>query len=207
MSDRSTAVVADPTSRSKKILAFAGSNSRQSINKQLVGYAARLFEDGLVEGLDGAFDVEIIDLNDYEMPIYSVDRQIESGIPQEAHDFFAKVGAADAVVISFAEHNGFYAAAYKNIFDWASRIEMRVYQGKPAALFSTSIGRGGGANVLGVAVKSGQFFGYDVVASLAVPSFQDNFDPATGSLTDTELDARFRDALRALGSHPPSPLA
>lgn len=181
-----------------KILAFAASSSRQSINKQLVGYASRLLEDGLIDGLDGAVEVEIIDLNDYEMPIYSIDRQNETGIPQQAHDFFAKIGAADAVLISFAEHNGFYTAAYKNIFDWASRIDMRVYQGKPAALFSTSIGGTGGANVLETAVKSGQFFGYDVLASLAVPTFQNNFDPATRSLTNPELDTQFRKVLEAL---------
>ena len=58
------------------------------------------------------------------------------GIPELAHDFFDKIGAADAVLISFAEHNGFYTAAYKNIFDWASRIDMRVYQDKPAVLLS-----------------------------------------------------------------------
>ncbi len=48
--------------------------------------------------------VETIDLNDYEMPIYSIDRQNDGGIPQLAHDFFDKIGEADAVLISFAEH-------------------------------------------------------------------------------------------------------
>ena len=122
-----------------KILAFAASTSRQSINKQLLTYAARLLHDGLVDGAA----VEIIDLNDYEMPIFSIDRENESGIPLQAHDFFAKIGDADAILISFAEHNGQYTAAYKNIFDWTSRINKRIYQDKPAVLFSTSTGPGG----------------------------------------------------------------
>lgn len=74
---------------------------------------------------------------------------------------------------------------------------MRLYQGKPAVLLSTSIGGTGGANVLDTAVKSGQFFGYDVIASLVVPSFQNNFDPSTGSITDPDLDAGLRTALAA----------
>gem|GEM_PF-3746323 len=32
-----------------------------------------------------------------------------------AHDFLAKLESADALVISFAEHNGSYSAAYKNL--------------------------------------------------------------------------------------------
>lgn len=172
-----------------KILAFAATSSRQSINKQLVGYATRLLGETLGD------EIEMIDLNDFEMPIYSIDRQREGGIPQPAHDFFAAIGRADALVISFAEHNGFYTTAYKNVFDWASRIDMRVYQDRQAVLLSTSIGQGGGANVLQTAVASGVFFGYDVKASLSVPSFRQNFDETTGSLADAELDARLREAL------------
>lgn len=177
-----------------KILAFAASTSRQSINKQIVNYAARLLHDGLVDDVA----VEIIDLNHYEMPIFSIDRQNETGIPQQAHDFFTKIGEADAVLISFAEHNGHYTSAYKNLFDWASRINTRFYQDKPAVLFSTSAGPGGGGNVLKTAAASGQFFGYDVKASLSIPSFHENFDNASGSLANADLDAAFRAALTTL---------
>ena len=177
-----------------KILAFAATTSTTSINRQLIDYATRLLDDGLVADVE----VENIDLNDYEMPIYSIDRQNESGIPSAAHDFFDRIGAADAVLISFAEHNGFYTAAYKNLFDWASRIDMRVYQDKPAVLFSTSIGPSGGRNVLDTAVMSGQFFGYDDTASLAIPSFHESFDTDTGSLGNVELDDQFRAALTTL---------
>jgi len=177
-----------------RIIAFAASTSSQSINKQLVGYATRLLEGGLI----GDVSVETIDLRDYEMPIYSIDRQREGGIPRAAQDFFTKIGEADAVIISFAEHNGSYTAAYKNLFDWASRIDMRVYQDKPAVLFSTSPGPGGGGNVLNTAVMSGPFFGYDVEASLAIPRFQQSFDAAAGVLVEPELDTQFRNALTTL---------
>ena len=99
-----------------KVLAFAATNHVQSINKQLVKYASTLIDA----------EVEILDLNDFDMPIYSQDREQDSGIPEQAQRFFDKIGQADAVVISFAEHNGSYTAAYKNLFDWTSRINMKV---------------------------------------------------------------------------------
>ncbi len=173
------------------VLAFAATTSRQSINQQLIEYAARILDETDIE-------VDVIDLNDFEMPIYSIDRQVADGIPQPAREFFARVGAADALLIAYAEHNGFYTAAYKNIFDWASRIDMRVFQNKPTVMLSTSPGRNGGANVLRVAVDSAPFFGNDVLASLAVPSFNDHFDTTTGSLIDPALDDRFRSAIATL---------
>lgn len=161
-----------------KVLAFAASSSRQSINKQLAHFAATK--------ITGA-EVELLDLNDFEMPIYSSDRENDSGIPEQAQSFFKKIGEADAIVISFAEHNGSYTAAYKNIFDWASRIDMKVYQNKPVILLATSPGPGGAQSVLGAAVGSAQFFAMDVKGSLSIPSFYDNFDMETGELTNPEL--------------------
>ncbi len=174
-----------------KILAFAATSSRNSINKQLIRFAATILEARSVDDVE----IETIDLNDYEMPIYSIDRQNEGGIPQAAHDFYAKIGSADALLISFAEHNGLYTAAYKNLFDWTSRIDMRVYQDKPTVMLSTSMGPRGGGNVLQTAVASAPFFGNEVLASLSIPSFGQNFDPETATLTDPELVARLEAAL------------
>jgi NAD(P)H-dependent FMN reductase len=78
-----------------KVIAFAASSSKQSINKQLVTYAS-----GLVENAQ----VEVLDLNDYELPLFSVDKEQELGKPVLAQEFFAKISASNAVIISFAEH-------------------------------------------------------------------------------------------------------
>ncbi len=174
-----------------KVLAFAASSSSKSINKKLVSYAASL--------VDGA-EVEVLDLNDYEMPLFSQDREQELGQPQLAQDFFAKIGNADAVMISFAEHNGSYSAAYKNLFDWCSRINSKVYQGKPMVLLSTSPGPGGAGSVLAAATNSMQFFDGDVKATLSVPSFNDNFDIENGALSNLDLDAKLREAVASLTS-------
>ncbi len=56
------------------------------------------------------------------MPPYSTDREKE-GIPEKAHAFKAALNRADGIIISFAEHNGAYTTAFKNVFDWISRLE------------------------------------------------------------------------------------
>lgn len=172
-----------------KILAFAASNSRTSINKSLVTYAANLAQNA---------EVDLIDINDYEMPIYSSDRESESGIPQLAHDFYNKITAADAIMVSFAEHNGSYTAAYKNLFDWASRIDMKVYQGKPAVLLATSPGPGGASSVLTAAKGSAPYFGMDVKADLSVGKFYDEFDLEKGELKSAEVKDKLATAVSSL---------
>jgi NAD(P)H-dependent FMN reductase len=155
----------------KKIIAFGASSSKASINKQLATFAANQFQNATVE---------VLDLNDYEMPIFSTDRETESGIPQLAQDFYAKIGSADLIVISFAEHNGAYAAAFKNIFDWTSRINGKTFQEKPTLLLSTSPGPRGGSSVLEIAKNRFPFQGAVVKGSFSLPSFYENFDVTNG---------------------------
>ncbi|MEM7097916.1 MAG: NAD(P)H-dependent oxidoreductase [Pseudomonadota bacterium] len=169
-----------------KILAFAASNSSQSINGQLIRYASSLIE--------GA-DIETLDINDYEMPLYSSDREAAHGIPEEAHRFYQKIGAADALLISFAEHNGSYTAAFKNLYDWTSRIDMKVYQGKPTVMLATSPGAGGAANVLATATNSAPFFGADFKASMSIPSFLEHFNAESGRLNDESLVAQLQETV------------
>jgi len=170
----------------KKILAFAASNSSVSINGQLVTYAASLVEQA---------DVEMIDIHDFEMPIYRHDREEAGGIPQLAHDFLARIASADALLISFAEHNGSYSAAFKNLFDWCSRAGRDVWQNKPMVLLSTSPGPGGAGRALNIAETAAPHFGGQVLASVAVPNFYQSFDSERNCLIDAALDTSLREAL------------
>jgi len=172
-----------------KLLAFAASSSKKSINKKLATYAASLVENA---------QVEILDLNDYEIPIFSEDKEKELGQPGLANKFLSKIGDSDAVIISFAEHNGSYTAAYKNLFDWCSRISRNVFQEKPLVFLSTSPGPGGGANVLDAASKSAKYFAGDVKATLSIPSFYDNFDLETGRLKNSEINSQLIEAIKSL---------
>ena len=166
-----------------KVLAFAASSSKKSINKQLVSYASRL----LLDENRHQHEVEILDLNDYELPLFSEDREAELGQPQLAKDFLTKIGESDAVIISFAEHNGSYTVAYKNIFDWASRINPKVFQNKPMVFLATSPGPGGASSVLATATTSAPYFKGRVIASFSLPSFYENFDSEQGRITNEDF--------------------
>ena len=172
-----------------KLLAFAASSSKKSINKQLATYAA-----SLVEGAD----TEVVDLNDYELPLFSQDKEAELGQPDLARAFLSKITDADALIIAFAEHNGTYSAAYKNLFDWCSRINPKVFQNKAMVLLATSPGARGGASVLAAAVSSAPFFDGEVKASMSLPSFYDNFDVEQGCVNNKKLQQQLAETVNTL---------
>lgn len=174
----------------KMILAFGASTSTHSINKKFAGYAAR--------SVPGA-EVDLIDLNDFSAPLYSVNQEAAQGIPQGAKDFVAAIEAADGIVVSLAEHNGSYAAAFKSLFDWGTRHKQKVWSGKPMLLLSTSPGGRGGATVLEAAEATFPHLGGEVVASFSLPSFQDNFSETDG-VTDPGLKADLDKAVSAFAA-------
>ena len=174
---------------SAKVTCFAASSSRNSINKQLVTYAA-----GLVENAE----VEVLDLNDFELPLFSIDREVELGQPQLAQDFLGKIQGSDALIIAFAEHNGCYSAAYKNLYDWASRIEAKVYKDKRIALLATSPGGRGGKSVLDLALAQIPRFGGEIRGSVSMPLFFENFDSELGVVKNSETDAEIKALLKRL---------
>ena len=172
-----------------KILAFGASNSKASINKSLARFTATLVPHA---------EIEVLDLADYDLPIFSTDLEAQIGHPPAALAFFEKIGAADGVIVSFAEHNGSYSAAYKNLFDWASRIDQKVFQDKPMVYLSTSPGPGGAGSVLAAAKGSARFFGADLRAAVSVASFYDAFDSETGSITEPTALAELTAAAETL---------
>ena len=174
-----------------KVVAFGASSSKNSINRKLAAYAANLIDDA---------EVDLLDLNDFEMPIFSEDREKENGHPQAAHDFLGRIANADAIIVSFAEHNGSYSAAFKNIFDWCSRVNREVYQGKPMLMLSTSPGARGGAGVLSLAVNSAKYFAGDVKADLSIGSFYDVFDQEKGLIRDESVLNELKTAVSKLQS-------
>ncbi|MBX2849890.1 MAG: NAD(P)H-dependent oxidoreductase [Acidiferrobacterales bacterium] len=176
-----------------KVIAFAASTSTKSINRKLANYSANL--------IDGA-QIELLDLNDYDLPMYSEDIERDllatSGPPKAATDFRAKLASADAIIVSFAEHNGSYTAAFKNLFDWCTRQGRDVYAEKPMVLLSTSKGPRGAKTVLEFAANSIPRFSGDIKASVSVPSFYDNYDFDSEKITNSEINDKLKDAVLTL---------
>ncbi|AUS06634.1 NADPH-dependent FMN reductase [Pseudotamlana carrageenivorans] len=162
----------------KNIIAFAGSNSKTSINKQLAVYASSLLKN---------VEVNILDLNDFELPLYGVDLESEIGIPDRAHDFLKLIKHTDGIILSLAEHNGAYSTAFKNLFDWMTRIESKTFYGKPMLLLATSPGGRGGQSVLEIASGRFPFHNAQIVETFSLPFFGEHF--ADNQITDMGFNA------------------
>ena len=160
----------------KKILAFGGSTSSTSINKQLASYASSLVDNA---------NTEVIDFRDYDAPIYSTDEE-SKGFPDSMTGLSEHMKSFDGYVISLAEHNGSYAAAFKSILDWLSRINRSIFNDKPVLLMSASPGGRGGASVL---ANAGAYFphaGASDVITFSFPKFFENF--SEGKISNDELN-------------------
>ena len=157
-----------------KILTFGASTSSTSINQQLAEFAAA------AASIVDAATVHALRISQYVLPIYSKDEEDANGVPDDAAKFLESIRESDGIVVSLAEHNGSYSAAFKNLYDWASRIEQKVWAGKPMLLMATSPGGRGGATVLAAAEATFPRMGADLAATFSLPSFYEEFDMESG---------------------------
>lgn len=132
-----------------KILVFAGSARKNSLNKKLAKLAANLVDDA---GAEATY----IDLKDFEMPLYDGDLEEENGIPENAKKLKQLFVESDGLFIASPEYNACLSPLLKNALDWISRpheeneIPLVAFKGKVAALGSVSPGALGGVRGLGV---------------------------------------------------------
>ena len=141
------------------------------------------YTTGLLENVE----IISIDLNDYLLPIYSVDFEAENGMPTAIKRLDELFDTADGFMVSLAEHNGSYAAVFKNTLDWLSRVTKKIWREKPMLLMATSPGSRGGASVLQSASAYFPFMGADITDTFSLPSFYDNFK--SGEINDKSLKA------------------
>ncbi|MBU2069751.1 MAG: NAD(P)H-dependent oxidoreductase [Gammaproteobacteria bacterium] len=172
-----------------RVLAFAASNNPQSINQQLALSVARLLPQAQVVTLD---------IDDYELPIYSERREAELGTPAQVTAFLQQIAEADGLIVSFAEHNGGFTAAFKNLYDWASRSQRRIFQHKPAIFLAAAPGPGGAKSVLQAAVQAAPYMGAELSATVSVPNFHQVFDAQHQQIKDSALFLQLQQAALSL---------
>jgi NAD(P)H-dependent FMN reductase len=97
------------------IVAFGASISKTSINKAFAHFVASSFE---------GHDLNLLDLNSFALPAFSVDIEKEPQYVAVVQDFISTVQIADLLVISMAEHNRSMTAAFKSLIDWSSECNM-----------------------------------------------------------------------------------
>lgn len=171
----------------KKIIAFSGSNSSQSINQALIRYVA----DVMNQIPD--VSVTVLDIRDYPLPMYSIDIEQASGIPDNAKLLQQQLFAHDALIIASPEHNGSMPAVLKNTIDWLSRgvASRQPFFGeavKPVFLLSASPGAGGGATNLDNMATLMPWWGARVYDQYSLGNFSQHFN-------DGKLDAAIADEL------------
>lgn len=120
-----------------KILMFAGSARKESVNKKLIQAAAEIARQKGEE-------VTLIDLADYPMPIYDGDSEEAQGQPESAHKIHDLIKDHDALVVASPEYNGLFSPLLKNTIDWVSRVDVKVFEAKVVAIISASPGGLGG---------------------------------------------------------------
>ncbi len=126
-----------------KILFLAASVRKQSLNKRLAKLAANIAEEAGAE-------ITFVDLNDYELPLYNGDLEVEHGLPEAAKQLKKIFIAHDGFFIASPEYNSSFSPLLKNTIDWLSRaheeneVPLSAYKGKVAAIAAISPGALGG---------------------------------------------------------------
>lgn len=116
-----------------KVLLFAGSLRKASLNKKLVGVANKL-----VQKIDG-IETRVVDLQEYQFPVYDGDIEAK-GIPESVNKFAQYIGKADVIIISSPEYNGSISGVLKNTLDWVSRTKPMPFAKKNVLLLGASPG-------------------------------------------------------------------
>ena len=122
-------------------LVMSASTRSGSIN----GALARHLVDAITERGDTA---ELVDLTEYEMPMYHGDLEAADGVPAAAHDLVDRVRGAERLVIVTPEYNGAFPPLLKNTIDWMTRVDRSFMVHLTVHLAAATPGRSGGARVL-----------------------------------------------------------
>lgn len=133
-----------------KILVFAGSARRDSLNKKL----ARAGE-AAVRAAGG--EATFLDLDDHEMPVYHGDLETERGMPDGAKRVRELFMTHEGFLIASPENNQSLSSLLKNTIDWLSRgigdgkganSGLAPYRGKVAGIMNATPGPYGGVRHL-----------------------------------------------------------
>lgn len=149
-----------------KILAFAGSNSSASINHRLLTYIKK-------EHLP---DLHLLDLRSFNIPMYSMDTEKSTGIPQCIKDLLEEIKNADCLLLATSEHNGSYTSYFKSTIDWLSRYDKEFIKGRKVFISGTSPGRGGAQGSIELSKRLLERLGAEVVETFSLPSFEHVFE-------------------------------
>ena len=183
-----------------RVLAFAGSTRRASLNRTLVRIAA-------AGAREAGAAVNEIDLRDYRLPVFDQDDEAERGKPAPAEALKQQLIDHEAWLVAAPEHNSSITAVLKNGIDWASRPDpgdagpLVAFRGKLVVLMSASPGvLGGLRGLVHVRAILGNLGCVVLPDQVAVPRAHEAFD-AEGRLVDSQQYQRVQGLGRTLVAH------
>jgi NAD(P)H-dependent FMN reductase len=160
-----------------RILAFAASARRESLNRKFLAFAVEAARQA-------GGEVTLLDLNDYALPLYDGDVEDAQGLPANAVRLIGLITEHHGLLVASPEYNSMITPLLKNTVDWCTRDEANPFEGKVAAVISASPGPYGGVRSLQLAQQLLLKLGCHVVPGQCVlPDAEKAFD-AQGRLTN-----------------------
>jgi chromate reductase len=166
-----------------RILAFAGSARRESLNKKLLAIV-------VAETRAAGGEVTHLEINDFPLPLYHGDLEDEQGMPENAKKLVELVKGHDALLVASPEYNSMFTPLLKNTIDWCSRADDNPFLGKVAAVVSASPGPFGGVRSALLARQLLMKLGCTIVpAECTLPKANEAFDENGGLKNARSLEA------------------
>jgi NAD(P)H-dependent FMN reductase len=163
-----------------RILAFAGSARRDSLNKKLLAVAVDATRAAGAE-------VTLLDLNDFALPLYHGDLEDAEGLPKNATALIDLITRHQGLLIASPEYNSMFTPLLKNTIDWCTRGDDNPFIGKVAAVLSASPGMFGAVRSATLVRQLLTHLGCHVVpAQCTLPHADEAFD-AAGRLTNSRV--------------------
>jgi len=120
-----------------KVLVFAASLRKESLNRKLAALAARA-------AAERGATVDLASMSDFVVPSFDGDLEAGEGIPPGAKELRRRLEANDAFIVCAPEYNASMSGALKNLIDWTSRFRPQPFDGRHGLLLSASPSLGGG---------------------------------------------------------------
>lgn len=180
----------------KKIVLMAMSCRKDSVNKKLIKNGETLLRR---QNLDA--EIEVLQLNDFTMPMYDGDFESEKGLPEAVQKLVQKISESDAIIFSTPEYNGSIPGPFKNAIDWVSRAKPSPWAGKKVLLLGASPGALGAVRGLWHSRVPLEALGVFVYPEMfGLPLASQAFD-ATDKLKDSTTEERLNQLLTKFINH------
>ena len=125
-----------------KLLVLSGSIRAESFNLKLATRLASIAQQEAAE-------VTLVNLADFELPIYNGDTEAADGLPAAAKRLKTLLKGNTGLIVACPEYNGFMTPLLINAIDWCTRsedasVDLSGFTDKTLLVTSASPGPGGG---------------------------------------------------------------